>query len=135
VKKAAVPTLDCMAHPFRSADAIVLPAIDARRSRFYAGFFHKGRAVTPVMDAPAGEIAALAEALTQEQGKAEKIMLTGPGARMLKEQIERLGSPINMELDKNFFCGQALNVLNFLQKNATMCQMCDGDGPFYVRGI
>jgi tRNA threonylcarbamoyladenosine biosynthesis protein TsaB len=142
VKKAAVPTLDCMAYPFRTTDALVLPAIDARRDRFYAAFFHRGRALTPAMDAPASEIAALAAALAQEQkklGHPGRITLTGPGARMLKEQMDslagRLAAPVNMEVDRNFFCGQALNVLHFLEENATMCLMDDGGGPFYVRGI
>ena len=59
----ALPTLDCLAHPLSVWPGIVLPAIDAKQSRFFAALYRGGTRLTDYMDSSP-------EALTDELAKA-----------------------------------------------------------------
>ena len=78
---AAIPTLDCMAHPFHALPGIIVPVIDAKKKAFFCALYCKGKKLCPDMDAQPAEIArALSAALGEDPSQ---VILTGPGAQML----------------------------------------------------
>ena len=78
---AAIPTLDCMAHPFHALPGIIVPVIDAKKKAFFCALYREGKKLCPDMDEQPAEIA---RAIAAASGKdPSQTILTGPGAQML----------------------------------------------------
>ncbi|MDR0456737.1 MAG: tRNA (adenosine(37)-N6)-threonylcarbamoyltransferase complex dimerization subunit type 1 TsaB [Treponema sp.] len=80
---AAIPTLDCLSWPFSAWPGIVIPALDAKKEAFFCALYRSGKRLCPDMDAGSAEIARV----IADTHEAEHILLTGPGASMLHEQL------------------------------------------------
>lgn len=79
-----IPTLDAFAWKYRHDSRHVVPLLDARKNRLYAGIYEKGMLRGEYMDI------AEAELLARLQGQGE-ILFTGPGAKILSPALS--GSP------------------------------------------
>jgi tRNA threonylcarbamoyladenosine biosynthesis protein TsaB len=83
-----VPTLDCMAASLSFWPGIVLPAMDAKKNRFFAALYSGGSRLCPDMDA---EAPLIARALGRERGGTgvqNRVILTGPDADLLASRLE-----------------------------------------------
>lgn len=78
-----IPTLEAISYGLSHFDGVVVPAIDARKHRFYTALFRGGERLTEDMDLSAEAIAAAL------QGK-ERVLFTGPAATLLTTRLQEL---------------------------------------------
>lgn len=121
-------SLDAYAHPYSSWNGKVLAALDAKKQRFFAALYKNGTKIKDASDISPEEIALWLD--NQEQ-----VLITGPDAKMLKENLNALGK------GESVFCFQdivncategmfALGNTMFTQGQASME---DYEGPLYLR--
>ena len=87
---ASIPTLECMAWPFRSLPGIIVPVIDAKKQAFFCALYRDGKRLCPDMDAQPEAIARAIAGVLSPQPKNEsynQVLLIGPAAKMLHEKI------------------------------------------------
>jgi tRNA threonylcarbamoyladenosine biosynthesis protein TsaB len=143
---ASVPTLDCMARPFSSWPGLVLPLMDAKKSRYFTALYRGGRRLSDYMDA---EIPLISEktfqALSSVPAAERRVLLTGPEADLGKRALDAVsafgegGSPALQEdifvLDPEFRRGWARNLLD-IAKNVDIFNnnvIETRSGPEYLR--
>ena len=125
----SVPTLDCLAYHLPIWPGIVLPAIDAKKSRFFAALYREGKRLTDYMDASA-------ETLANEIAKfrlspQEPIALTGSGAALLFPRLAPI--PLECSIDPEFRRGRAKELLK-ISKSIMLDKPDDiNSGPLYIR--
>ncbi|MDR3124034.1 MAG: tRNA (adenosine(37)-N6)-threonylcarbamoyltransferase complex dimerization subunit type 1 TsaB [Treponema sp.] len=126
----AVPTLDCMAAAWASWPGIVLPAMDAKKGRFYAALYRGGRRLGGHLDAEPEELAA---ALRTAESAGEPVMLTGPAAQLVLEALKP-PEPDRFFVDPQGKRGKARELLDTAKKTVILNA---GDevfsGPLYLR--
>ncbi|MDR3275836.1 MAG: tRNA (adenosine(37)-N6)-threonylcarbamoyltransferase complex dimerization subunit type 1 TsaB [Treponema sp.] len=129
----SVPSLDCMAAPFGAWPGLVIPAIDARKGRFFTAIYREGRQMTPPMDA---EPAAIAAAIAAAASPAP-LLLTGPDAPALMDALKAAGEfPPGLELclDPHHREGNAKNLLLLSEQLYILGKLDALDsGPEYLR--
>jgi len=87
----AVPTLDAIAADWQGSASIIVPVIDAKRSRFYFAIYDNGRLVAGPFDDGLSRLIALT------QGYPE-VLFVGPDADLLETTVaERPGYRIVLE--------------------------------------
>lgn len=74
-----VPTLDAMAAPFADQPGLVVPLVDARKGRYYAGFYRGAERLLGPVDECATGIAAMMAKLVAE-ASLPFCLVTGPDA-------------------------------------------------------
>jgi tRNA threonylcarbamoyladenosine biosynthesis protein TsaB len=98
----AIPSLDCMAHPFSAWPGLVAPAIDAKKSAFFCALYRNGERLTPPMDAAPAAIATAIATATAEAaaatadasgGRPCPVLLAGPDAEKLRDALTGLLPP------------------------------------------
>ncbi|MDR0290681.1 MAG: tRNA (adenosine(37)-N6)-threonylcarbamoyltransferase complex dimerization subunit type 1 TsaB [Treponema sp.] len=120
---AAIPTLDCMAWPFRSLPGIIVPVIDAKKGAFFCAMYRSGKRLCPDMDwGPAEIAAAIASASLPAT-------IVGPGAAMLHEKL----GDTNAVLGKGLRWGNAKTLLAIAQEAGITMPGKVADGPEYIR--
>lgn len=120
----SVPTLDIYgAHPAFSGGPVTASVIDAKKKRFYTAFYRAGARVSEYLDVTPGEFTALA-------ARFGPVVLTGPHAALLREQISAEG----FQVDPDSRSGKS-HVLLRLGTLAYERGERDGDasGPLYLR--
>jgi len=130
---AAIPTLDCLAHPFSAWPGIVVPALDAKKNAFFCALYRGGKRLCPDMDAGPTEIARV---LTDTR-EAEQVLLAGPGASMLYEKLTANGDAAKLDIKTgNLRWGNAETLLTIAQETRIIEQhTTDYSGsPEYRRG-
>jgi tRNA threonylcarbamoyladenosine biosynthesis protein TsaB len=75
-----IPTLDAFAWAYRHESRIVVPVLDARKKRLYAGIYKEGILRGEYLDIAESELLARLQGLG-------KILFTGPGTRILGPSI------------------------------------------------
>jgi tRNA threonylcarbamoyladenosine biosynthesis protein TsaB len=131
----AFPTLDCMACSLSFWPGLVVPALDAKKGRFFAALYRGGEALSPPMDAEPGELGAL---ITPAEARTSPPLLTGPGAPLLLAALSGLPLPEPPVLDPNFRRGRAGELIAIAKKsNLRNNEYGTGEdvflGPLYVR--
>jgi tRNA threonylcarbamoyladenosine biosynthesis protein TsaB len=147
------PTLDCMAAPLSFWPGMVLPAVDAKKNRFFAALYSGGLRLCPDMDA---EVPVIAGAVNQAAGRAGAgvqtpnraaaesppypILLTGPDADLLASRLEFLFSrepEAELELRIDPLCrrGRAGELLKLAKDTFLLNNGIDDvfSGPEYIR--
>ena len=125
----AVPTMDCLARHLSIWPGIAVPAIDAKRSCFFAALYRNGKELAGCMDVPPQAIAEKIAAARLSQD--EKVVLTGPGAELLFPGLETYISGIT--LDPDCRKGRARELLE-ITKSRLPEETNDIDfGPVYLR--
>jgi len=125
----SVPTLDFLAFNLSFFDGAVIPAIDAKRGRYYSAIYEKGTRQTDYLDAEYNEIIELSKTY-------KKILLTGPYGSKLYNDIL-----FNKDIaDKNIFldpCSKESKVNVCLEIGADLYSKgiidSDDSGPIYIR--
>lgn len=82
-----VPTLDAYAH--RCPAGLVVPVIDARRSRYYAAIFREGARLSEDLDLSAGDVIGRIASLRHP---GEPVVITGPHAPRFVEAARSVAS-------------------------------------------
>jgi tRNA threonylcarbamoyladenosine biosynthesis protein TsaB len=123
----AIPATHVYAYPFNNFKAAVIPAIDAKRGRFYASLFRGGKEVVPVGDYTAEHIVTFFDA-------EEPVLLAGPDASLLKEHI-LLVNPLAtlFTLESPVSTGCALFALAQKSINNANPPLTAEEGPLYIR--
>ncbi len=117
-----VPTLDMMAYGKEYFEGIVLPVLDARKKRFYAALYKKGKRISDFLDASQETLSLL---LSEISG----VLVTGADA-----DVFYIASGKQYPLDPDFKRGYARYLLplgkeRFEQKGPAP----EGQGPLYLR--
>ncbi|GHT58661.1 tRNA (adenosine(37)-N6)-threonylcarbamoyltransferase complex dimerization subunit type 1 TsaB [Spirochaetia bacterium] len=126
-----VPTLDCMAYSYSVWPGIVIPAIDAKKGRFFSALYRDGIRITDEKDADAAAIAGLiSDALASSPDGERSILITGPDAAMLHTELQKQFSgcpdaeslpgirPDFIRLDPACRKGRAVELLELARKDA-----------------
>lgn len=139
---AAIPTLDCMAAPHRFWPGLVLPLMDAKKSRFFAALYHKGRRLSPYTDATPAEIAAMIDKAGSDEDEggvpaceAETVLLTGGAADAALAVLADLLPSRRFLLDSQREEGRARELLE-AAKNLDPALYSTEElfsGPMYIR--
>ena len=129
---AAIPTLDAIAWPFASWPGIIVPVIDAKKSAFFCAAYRSGKRLIPDMDASPAEIARSISGTLQAE-PASQILLTGPGAELLYEQLS--GLIPGVMLGKKLRYGNAATLLEIAAETNVWAKNTNNhsSGPEYIR--
>ncbi|WP_010255563.1 tRNA (adenosine(37)-N6)-threonylcarbamoyltransferase complex dimerization subunit type 1 TsaB [Treponema primitia] len=131
----SAPTLDCMAASQAAWPGIVLPAMDAKKGRFFTALYRGGLREGAYRDASPEEIA---EALSASAVRDDPVMITGPAAEMV---LERLKPLFDGSLDQSRFFvdplgkrGKARELLDIVKKmDIVEATQEVFSGPLYLR--
>ncbi|GHV88607.1 tRNA (adenosine(37)-N6)-threonylcarbamoyltransferase complex dimerization subunit type 1 TsaB [Spirochaetia bacterium] len=124
----SVPTLDCMAAPHAVWPGVVIPAMDAKKQRFFTALYRGNERLSGYMDAEPGDIAA---AVTAAAGP---ILLTGPDAPLLLGRLEALLGKKRLFLDPAFRHGKARELLAYAEQSSLAGKVdTASSGPEYLR--
>jgi tRNA threonylcarbamoyladenosine biosynthesis protein TsaB len=134
----AIPTLDCMAFPFKPWPGIVMPVIDAKKHCYFTALYRRTERISDYVDA---EPRTIAKMITYAAGEHELVLLTGPDAVMLQSALAgTCGSPDILRLDPRHRKGWARELLELAQielaQKGGVCQLDDHElfaGPLYLR--
>jgi len=129
---AAVPTLDCMAFPYRGR-GLILTAIEARKNAWFFSLYKDEKPLLPVSDAAASQI--VMEIERHIESKIEsKIILTGPGAASLYASLpQELKNNIDPVFENRGYAGELIAIAkkNNLPDNNNTTLLYSG--PEYIR--
>ncbi|MDC7234061.1 MAG: tRNA (adenosine(37)-N6)-threonylcarbamoyltransferase complex dimerization subunit type 1 TsaB [Spirochaetales bacterium] len=118
----AVITTDYLAYGFDYFDGVVVPVLDARKKRFYCGFYHKGRKVNAPLDLSTEGIVKACEGF-------DKVLITGPDAHMIPSDLRE-----GVFYDGNNRTGKAKQLLECgLSRYAEEGGLSEDYGPLYLR--
>ena len=131
IPMAAYPTLDCLAYPHSAYPGLVLPAIDAKKSCFYAALYRHGKRLTDDADASPEYLAGEIRRVRLQEG--EPLLLTGCGAAQLRVVLAENFQIEAISLDPGASGGRARELLE-IAKNSIVNGVNDIDsGPVYLR--
>ncbi|GHV80418.1 hypothetical protein AGMMS49944_22090 [Spirochaetia bacterium] len=123
----SVPTLDCMALPPAAWPGLVLPAMDAKKGRFFTALYSNGVRESDYLDAAPAEIAGMI------LGTEEPVLLSGPAAEQLRDSIGALtGDRGRFFIDPSGKRGKARELLDIITKRGILAQDAEA-APLYVR--
>ncbi|GHV74475.1 hypothetical protein AGMMS49940_17770 [Spirochaetia bacterium] len=123
----SVPTLDCMALPPAAWPGPVLPAMDAKKDRFFTALYSNGVRESDYLDASPAEIAGMIS------GTEDPVLLSGPAAEQLRDSINALtGDRRRFFIDPSGKRGKARELLDIITKRGILAQNAEA-GPLYVR--
>ncbi|MDR1785884.1 MAG: tRNA (adenosine(37)-N6)-threonylcarbamoyltransferase complex dimerization subunit type 1 TsaB [Spirochaetaceae bacterium] len=123
----AVPAMALYARPFRQFHAAVVPAIDAKRHRFYAAVFRQGAETVPAGDYTPEAIAAFLD-------PEEPALLAGPDGALLRDALWGIRPEARLfSVESPVQSAQALLELASLSRNAGAPPLRDFEGPLYIR--
>jgi tRNA threonylcarbamoyladenosine biosynthesis protein TsaB len=129
----SIPTLDCMARPYRFWQGHVLPVIDAKKQCFFTALYHQDELLHDYADVPTEEILSF---LPDDQ----PVLVCGPAAELFQKRA--------IELQQSSKCIQAFPIITgyakeLLEKaeNRYIIDSRKGDsqgdlpisGPMYLR--
>jgi tRNA threonylcarbamoyladenosine biosynthesis protein TsaB len=77
----SVPSLDALAEDWKGASPVIVPVLDAKRSRFYFGVYESGKLVSGPHDDTVERMLALVSAFPE-------VLFVGPDAEMLDPVIQ-----------------------------------------------
>jgi tRNA threonylcarbamoyladenosine biosynthesis protein TsaB len=104
--------------------------MDAKKGRFYAALYRGGERLGDFLDAAPEELAAALAAALRED---EPVLLAGPAAPLVREQLA-FPAPDRLFVDPEGKRGKARELLDLIQKNG---MFGTGEevfsGPFYLR--
>ncbi len=123
----SVGTLDVIAAGEAHWPGIVLPALDAKKGRFYATAYRAGKPLSGICDAAADELGTMVEPLRASAD--EHLLLCGPHASLLSAQF-----PLAHVVASGVAPAPAEQLIRLAADRAAAgCFDNPGDGPEYVR--
>lgn len=127
-----VPTLDCLAYHLSGWPGLTIPAIDAKKNRFFSAIYRNGERLSEYMDASAEDINA--EIAKNRLSPDELLVITGSGAVLLSSSLAEYYSLDLIKIDPAFRRGKARELLEISKKCIIINNVSDIDsGPMYLR--
>ena len=128
VPLASIPTLDAIAEAASTYPGAILPAIDARKHRFYISLHKGGRTIVPDRDGNAEDI------IPYIRDEELPVLVTGPDAAAFSERIAEADPGIRTIVDPE----APRNISRALQRLAAARLASHGpddigEGPVYIR--
>ncbi len=128
VPLASIPTLDAIAEAASTYPGAILPAMDARKRRFYLSLHKGGRTIVPDRDGNAEDI------IQYIRDEELPVLVTGPDAAAFSERIAEADPSIRMIVDPE----APRNISRALQRLAAARLASHGpddigEGPVYIR--
>jgi tRNA threonylcarbamoyladenosine biosynthesis protein TsaB len=118
----AVVTTDYLAYGFDYFDGVVIPLIDARKKRFYCGFYSNGKKINGPLDLSEAEI-------IKRTSDFEKVLFTGPDCRMILPETRE-----GLFYDGNNKTGKSRQLLELgLKRFEEEGSLSEDYGPLYLR--
>jgi tRNA threonylcarbamoyladenosine biosynthesis protein TsaB len=124
----AVPTLDCMAHPFSAWPGPVLPLMDAKKGRYFTALYRGNERISGYMDAGPETILSLLP-------RDAPLLLTGPDADMILPGLKAALPETRIFVDPRRHRGNAKELLELTEKYDIL-RNDDKEflsGPLYLR--
>ena len=136
-----IPTLDCMARPFKQLSQIIIPVIDAKQGAFFYAMYKGGQRLCSDKDAVPADIAiSINDALLLNSNNVQaQPLLTGPGATLLYEKLTLLPEynliKENIILGKDLYWGNAEILLQIAREDKIFSGKNSdfSSGPEYLR--
>ena len=133
---AAIPTLDCIAHPFSNWPGIVLPLLDAKKGCFFTAFYRQGSRLTEDLDVSPDFI--IEKLLGLRTKGEEPILLTGTGAKLLYSKLCSLSGNKNIQIenfliDPGYKSGRARELLKIIKSDNINIVNDIDNAPVYIR--
>ncbi|MDR3284461.1 MAG: tRNA (adenosine(37)-N6)-threonylcarbamoyltransferase complex dimerization subunit type 1 TsaB [Treponema sp.] len=122
----AVPTLEAFAFPFAFWPGAVVPALDAKRLRFYAAVYRRGAECSPAGDWPPEEIRVLLD-------PEERVLTVGPDAALLRDTLRGLQPGMDVSAYTTLNAVEGLFALAERKISAGEKPLGDWEGPEYIR--
>ena len=122
-----IPSLDAYAFPFNSFGGQVVSVIDAKKDQFFAAIYENGETISEAEDTSA-------EAVAKKLSKETEILLTGPDAKIFKEELSKIDSSLNLlvyESQPN--PAESLFTIAEDMIEQKKEPLADYDGPVYLR--
>ncbi|MBQ8013541.1 MAG: tRNA (adenosine(37)-N6)-threonylcarbamoyltransferase complex dimerization subunit type 1 TsaB [Treponema sp.] len=122
-----IPSLDAYAFPFNSFGGQVVSVIDAKKDQFFAALYENGETISEAEDTSA-------EAVAKKLSKEKEILLTGPDAKIFKEELSKIDSSLNLlvyESQPN--PAESLFTIAEDMIEQKKEPLADYDGPVYLR--
>jgi tRNA threonylcarbamoyladenosine biosynthesis protein TsaB len=127
----AIPSLDCMAAPLSIWPGIVVPAIDAKKGRFYTALYQAGQRMGDYQDIGVEPLSAIINRNFAEL----PIAVTGPGGDILVSLMASFIPRERIFLDPGYRKGRGIELLE-IAKKISMFDNGNGEfnsGPLYLR--
>ncbi|HPM06853.1 MAG TPA: tRNA (adenosine(37)-N6)-threonylcarbamoyltransferase complex dimerization subunit type 1 TsaB [Treponemataceae bacterium] len=124
----AISSLVMYAKPFLTLEGLILPAIDAKKNRFYTSFYRNGKKVFDEMDISAKD-------LVKKLDPEEKIFCVGPDAKMLSDALLAENAALNIQYLSIHVSAASFYLLEMAGElyKAKSPPLMDWEGPFYLR--
>lgn len=122
-----IPTLDVIANSVKFFPGAIIPVIDAKKKRYYLGFFNSELSVIKSLDGNAEDLISLVN-------KEPSVLVTGPDAKAFAEKLNAL-NPTSTVITDNAIVRNYCQSLIELGLKAYEENGADdiGQGPIYVR--
>jgi tRNA threonylcarbamoyladenosine biosynthesis protein TsaB len=114
-----------MAFPWAAWPGLVLPAMDAKKGRFFTARYRNGVRESDYLDTTPAEIA---RGISE---KDEPVLLSGPAAELLRDSISPLLDSRRFFIDPSGKRGKARELLDIITKRGILVP--ETGGPLYVR--
>jgi tRNA threonylcarbamoyladenosine biosynthesis protein TsaB len=132
----SVPTLDCMAYPFKRSPFLCVPVLDAKQRRFFTALYLGGLRLTDFMDCTAEELAHHINEKLKNTPSAPRIaLLCGPGTAIACGAISGFLPPdIDICADASY-TGRAPLLLQYIKESNMLNNIEDAriSAPLYIR--
>lgn len=123
-----IPTLTALAYPYKAWPGAVVPCIDAKKHRYYTAIYRSGVECLAPCDIACSDIISFLDA-------EEKVLCTGPDAKILAEEIKGLKPDSNCSVMEIHSSNTAIILLDlaFELRSRGEKPLEEYDGPVYIR--
>jgi tRNA threonylcarbamoyladenosine biosynthesis protein TsaB len=132
----SVPTLDCIAYPFKHNPFLCVPVLDAKQRRFFTALYLEGRRLTDFMDCTAEELAHYINEKLGNTPSAPRIaLLCGPGAAIARGALSGFLPPDIYLCADDLYTGSAPALLQYIKESNILNNIEDAriSAPLYIR--
>jgi len=132
-----VPTLDCIAYPYRE-NILVLPVIESKKNSWFYALYRGDKCILPAADEPSDLIAKTLEKYI----KTENVILTGPGAAALVVALatalyetlpKELSDNLTLKSEKHGFAKELIAIAKSKKLLDNVNTDCIYSVPEYIR--
>lgn len=123
----SIPTLDVLANNVRFFPHKVITVIDAKKKRYYLGIYRQGKPVIKSLDGNA-------EDLLPYLSENDKVLVTGPDAKVFSEKLKSLSPKLEVmtdNIEERNNCNSLIELGLVAYENGLLDDI--GQGPVYIR--
>lgn len=122
----AIPTLEVLAAPYMKIPMAVVPAVDAKKGRFFCAVYKDGEEAAAAREVSPEELPALI-------GKADGVLVCGPAASALARKLKFDDGRTVAAMESRSVTTDALIEMAEARAKSGREPLKDFDGPVYIR--